>query len=39
MCVILSEAKDPSYEAWIAHVELCGQRGLREVPRRLRGSG
>jgi hypothetical protein len=39
MRVILSGAKDLTYEAWITHVGRCGQRSLREVPRRLRGSG
>ncbi len=39
MRVILSKAKDLTYEAGIAHVGPCGQRSLCEVPRRLRGSG
>ena len=39
MRVILSEAKDLTYEAWIMHVWMCDQRSLCEVPRRLRGSG
>jgi hypothetical protein len=39
MRVILSGAKDLTYEAWITHVRLCDQRNLCEVPRRVRGSG
>jgi hypothetical protein len=39
MRAILSEAKDLTDEARIAHVGPCGQRSLCEAPSRLRGSG
>jgi hypothetical protein len=39
MPAILSEAKDPTYEAWMTHVRRCDQRSLCEVPLRLRGLG
>jgi len=39
MRVILSEAKDLTYEAWITHVWRCDHLSVCEVPRRLRGSG
>ena len=39
MRVILSEAKDLTYEPWITHVGRRDQRSLCEIPRRLRGSG
>jgi hypothetical protein len=39
MRVILSKAKDLTYEAGVTHVGPCGQRSLCEVPRPLHGSG
>jgi hypothetical protein len=39
MRVILSGAKDPTYDAWIAHVWKRGQQSRCGVPLRLRDSG
>jgi hypothetical protein len=39
MRVILSEAKDLTFEARITLIHMRDQRRLCEVPRRLRGSG
>jgi len=39
MRVILSEAKDLTRKTWTTHIWGRDQRSLREVPRRLRGSG
>jgi hypothetical protein len=39
MRVILSKAKDLTYEAGVTHVGPCGQRSLCGVLCRLRGSG
>lgn len=39
MRVILSGAKDPTYDVWIAHVWKRDQQSRYRVPRRLRDSG
>jgi len=39
MRVILSEAKDLTHEAWTTHIWGRDHWSLREIPRRLRGSG
>jgi hypothetical protein len=39
MRVILSQAKNLTYQGWITQVQMRAQWSLGEVPRRLRGSG